>query len=185
MLANKIDELDFAFENSLVKIVANRNCQKIALAGLEVGPFEEGNEYRVRYWIARELVNSGIARFREDRLELARLAKTQWKERVQSSRRMSKLPENFYPKLRRYFQKLELEITKKPDKTLEREKANQLAQDIINSRVKKIVSLASAPTQTQQTLNDLTREERLLYNEIHNLVDEWRIQAIKNAGGDE
>ncbi len=168
-----------------MKIVANRNCPKIDLAGVDIGPFEEGSEYRVRYWIAKELVDSGIARLREDRLELARLAKIQWKERVQSSRRMSKLPENFYPKLRRYFQALEVEITKKPDKTLEREKANQLAQDIINSRVKKIVSLASAPTQTQQTLNDLTREERLLYNKIHNLVDEWRIQAIKNAEGDE
>ena len=118
-------------------------------------------------------------------MELARLAKIQWKERVQSSRRMSKLPENFYPKLRRYFQALELAIARKPDKTLEREKANQLAQDIINSRVKKIVSLASAPTQTQQTLNDLTKEERLLYDEIHNLVDEWRIHALKNVEGDE
>ena len=118
-------------------------------------------------------------------MELARLAKIQWKERVQSSRRMSKLPESFYPKLRRYFRSLELEIARKPDKTLEREKANQLAQDIINSRVKKIVSLASTPTQTQQTLNDLTREERLLYNEIHILVDEWRLQALKKTEGDE
>ncbi|RLI20993.1 hypothetical protein DRO45_02945 [Candidatus Bathyarchaeota archaeon] len=61
-----IKNLDFNFENSPVKVIANRNCPEIKLAGLTVGPFEEGNEYEVRYWIARELVKSGIARFRAE-----------------------------------------------------------------------------------------------------------------------
>jgi hypothetical protein len=39
--------LDFCFENSLVKVVANRNYPEVELAGLTVGPFEEGNEYEL------------------------------------------------------------------------------------------------------------------------------------------
>jgi len=177
----KISGLDFSFENSRLKIVANRNCQEIKLAGLNVGPFEEGNEYEVQYWIARELVKSGIARFREEgMLDAAKLYKIQWKERVQTTRQISKLPEDFYPKLRRYLVELKQEIAKKPEKMREYEKVGQLTQDIINSRLKKMVSLASAPAQTEQILRNFATEERFLYAEIYKLVSEWRTQILKN-----
>ena len=58
-----ITDLDFSFEHSLVKIIVNRNCPEIKLAGLNIGPFEEGNEYEVPFWIAQELEKAGIARF--------------------------------------------------------------------------------------------------------------------------
>ena len=181
----KIKNLDFGFENSLAKIVANRNCQEIKLAGLNVGPFEEGNEYEAQYWIARELVKSGIARFRkEELLDATKLYKTQWKERVQTTRQISELPEDFYPKLRRYLVELKKEITRKPEKMREYEKVTQLTQDIINSRLKKIVSLASAPAQTEQILRKFTREERFLYKEIYNLITEWRTNILKNKEGE-
>jgi len=54
------------------------------LAGLEVGPFEEGREYEIRFWIARELEKVGVIRFRgEDMLDVVKLTKIHWKERVQ------------------------------------------------------------------------------------------------------
>ncbi len=178
----KITDLDFSFENSLVKIVANRNCPEIKLAGLKAGPFEEGDEYEVQYWIARELVKFGIARFREEGiLDSAKLSKIQWKERVQTARQTVKLPENFYPKLRRYLMELKDEIAKKPEKMREYEKVGHLTQDIINSRLKKIVSLTSAPAQRNQILKNFTREERFLYEEIHKLISEWRTQILKNG----
>ncbi len=181
----RIENLDFSFENSPAKIIANRNCPEIQLAGLKVGPFEEGNEYEIQYWIAGKLIKSGIARFREDEmLDAAKLYKIQWKERVQTTRQISKLLENFYPKLRRYSAELREEITKKPEKMREYEKVRQLTQDIINSRLKKIVSLASAPAQTEQVLKNFTSEERFLYKETFKLINEWRTQIIKNGEGE-
>ena len=83
-LAAKICTLDFCYENSLVKIVANRNCPEIKLAGLTVGPFDEGNEYEVYFWVAKELANAGMVHFREDDiLDSTKLFKVQWKEGVQ------------------------------------------------------------------------------------------------------
>ena len=182
----KIKNLDFSFENSLVKIIANRNCPEIKLAGLNVGPFEEGNEYEVQYWIARELAKSGIARFREEEmLDAAKLYKIQWKERVQKTRQISKLPEDFYPKLRRYVEELRKEAIQKPEKTREYEKVTQLTRDIVNSRLKKIVSLASAPAQTGQILKNFTNEERFLYEQLYKLINEWRTQIFKNEGEEE
>ena len=175
-----IKNLDFNFENSSVKVIANRNCPEIKLAGLTVGPFEEGNEYEVRYWIARELVKSGIARFRaEERLDSTKLYKIQWKERVQKIGQITKLPENFYPKLRRYLKELKEIASKKPEKMREYEKVIQLTRDIVNSRLKKIVSLASAPAQTEQILRNLTEEERFLYDRLYKLISEWRTQIIE------
>jgi len=182
----KIGNLDFSFENSLVRIIANRNCPEIKLAGLAVGPFEEGNEYAVQYWIARELAKSGIVRFREEEmLDAAKLSKIQWKERVQTARQISELPKDFYPKLRRYLKKLRKEAVQKPEKMREHEKVTQLTRDVVNSRLKKVVSLASAPAQTGQILKNFTNEERFLYEQLYRLISEWRTQIFNNEREEE
>jgi hypothetical protein len=175
-----IRRLDFCFENSTAKIIANRNFPEVKLAGLNIGPFEEGNEYEVQFWIAQELEKAGVARFREEEcLEATRLYKIQWAERVQTAHLISKLPEDFYPKLRRYLVKLKEDSAKSPEKLREYEKSKHLTQDVVNSRLKKIVSLASAPPQTEQTLKNFTSEERVLYERLHKFICEWRLQILE------
>jgi hypothetical protein len=179
----KIKNLDFCFENLLVKIVANRNYPEIQLAGLSAGPFEEGNEYEVHYWIAQELVESGIVHFREDDcLDATKLYKIQWKERVQIAGQISELAEDFYPKLRRYLANIKAEITKHPEKVQEYEKATHLSWDIVNSRLKKIVALSSGPLQTEQTLKKFTSEERFIYEQLSKIINEWKAQIIGLEG---
>jgi len=186
-ISGKIKALDFVFENSPVKVIANRNCPEIRLAGLTVGPFEEGNEYEVMYWVARELEKFGVVRFRtEELLDSAKLYKIHWKERVQTAGQISELPKDFYPKLRRYLKGLEEEAGKHPEKMREYEKVKQLTLDILNLRLKKIISLASAPAQTEHVLRPLTAEERLLYEQIFRLINKWRTQLLEqeSEGGE-
>jgi len=179
----KIKNLDFCFENLLVKIVANRNYPEIQLAGLSAGPFEEGNEYEVHYWIAQELAESGIAHFREDDcLDATKLYKIQWKERVQIAGQISELTEDFYPKLRRYLANIKEEITKHPEKVQEYEKATHLSWDIVNSRLKKIVALSSGPPQTEQILKKFTSEEKLIYEQLSKMINEWKAQILDLEG---
>ena len=181
-----IRDADFVFENTPVKIVVNRNCPEIELAGLKVGPLQEGKEYEVRFWIAQELEKAGIARFREEELlDLVKLNKIHWKERVQSIQQISSLPEDFYPRLRRYLTDLKKEAVKKPEKMGDYEKARRLSRDIINLRLKKIVSLASAPAQTDQILTNLTREERVVYKSLYETISEWRNEILETKGGEE
>jgi hypothetical protein len=181
-----IRDADFTFENTPVKVVVNRNCPEIELAGLKVGPFQEGKEYEVRFWIARELERAGIARFREEELlDLVKLNKIHWKERVQSAQQVSSLPEDFYPRLRLYLADLKREAVKKPEKMGDYEKAGRLSRDIINLRLKKIVSLASAPEQTNQILNNLTKEERVIYEHLFAIISEWRTKILKMREGGE
>jgi hypothetical protein len=179
----KIKNLDFCFENLLVKVVANRNYPEIQLAGLSAGPFEEGNEYEIHYWIAQELAESGAVHFREDDcLDATKLYKIQWKERVQIAGQISELTEDFYPKLRRYLANIKAEIAKHPEKVQEYEKAKHSAWDIVNSRLKKIVALSSGPLQTGQTLKKFTSEEKLIYDQLSKIINDWKAQIIAFEG---
>ncbi|MCJ7718559.1 hypothetical protein MUO69_01365 [Candidatus Bathyarchaeota archaeon] len=181
-----IKKLDFHFENSPRRIVANRNCPEINLVGLSIGPLEEGNDYEIHYWVAAELEKSGIAHFREDeKLSMNRLNKIQWTERVQTVGQMSKLPDEFYPKLRRLISELENEPNKGSEKIVELEKTRHLARDIVNSRLRKIISIASAPAQTEQILKNLTGEERFLYGRLYRFINEWRTQILEEGSVEE
>jgi len=179
-----IEDSDFVFENTPVKVVINRNCPEIELVGLKVGPFEEGKEYEVKFWIAEELEKAGIARFHEEgQLDTVKLYKLHWKESVQPPNQIAPLTENFYPKLRRYLSNLKKDCIKKPEKMKEYEKVTRLSHDIINCRLKKIVSLSSAPDQTNQVLNNLTKEERIIYERLHSIISSWRTQILKPKEG--
>ena len=180
---SSIKDADFIYENIPVKIVANRNSPKIDLPGYTVGPFREGQEYEVRLWVAHELKKAGIARIRmDDPIDLMVLNKIHWKERVQTSQKVTPVPDDFYPKLRRYLEELNEEAIKKPEKRNDFEKAMNLSDDIARMRLKKIVSLASSSskTQTSQILRSLTNEEKSIYSYLHTIISHWRNEILKN-----
>ena len=181
-----IRDADFMFENMQVKIVANRNSPEIELPGIKIGPFTEGKEYEVRYWVAIELKKAGIAHIRmEEPLDLMMLNKIQWKERNQTSQKVLSVPENFYPKLRRFLEELNDEAIKKPEKRQDSEKAKNLSVDIVRMRLKKIVSLASSGRdQTSIIRHGLTKEEEFLYERLHKIISGWKNQILNTQGAD-
>ena len=182
-MQKEIKNADFCFENSPVRIIADRNYPEIKLAGVSVGPLEEGNEYEVYHWIAQELAESGIAHFREDdSLDATKLYKIQWKERVQIAGQISELNGDFYPKLRRYVASIKAEIAKHPEKAQDYEKAKHLAWDIVNSRLKKIIALSSGPAQTGQIQKKFTCEERFIYEQLGKMISEWKAQILDFEG---
>ncbi|MCW4006597.1 MAG: DNA replication complex GINS family protein [Candidatus Bathyarchaeota archaeon] len=177
----KLKQLDFRFENSVVKVVANRNFPRLELAGFSVGPLEEGTEYDVYYWVGKELAQEGIVHFREeDTLDSAKLNKVQWKERIQVAAKISEVSPDFYPQIRRYLLNAKEEITKRPEpiKVQEYERAKHLAHDIINARLKKIVTLAAGPTPQDQSTSKLTTEEKILHRQLSKLINEWRSNIL-------
>ncbi len=182
-----IQNADFEFENSVVKVVANRKNPAIELPGITVGPFVEGKEYEVRFWVALALKNAGIARIRIDEpIDLKTLNKIHWKERMQTSQKVMSLPEDFYPKLRRFLEELSKEAIKKLEKRNEYEKAKNLSDDITTMRLKKIISLASSGRgeHTGPILQNLTKEEKFVYNCLHKVIIEWKKEILKPQGAD-
>jgi hypothetical protein len=182
-MSMKIDKLDFCFENSLVSVIADKNYPEIKLAGLSVGPFEQGNDYEMHYWIAQELERAKIVHFNgDDLLKATSLYKIQWKERVQIAGQISELNEDFYPKLRRHLAGIKAEIGKHPEKAQEYEKTKHLAWDIVNSRLKKIIALSSGPVQIGQIQKKLTCEELFIYQQLGRIIKEWKSQILDFNG---
>jgi hypothetical protein len=182
-LAAKIFTLDFCYENSLVKIIANRNCPEIKLAGVTVGPFDEGNEYEVYFWVAKELAAAGMVHFREDdTLDATKLFKVQWKEGVQIPGQISELPGDFYPKLRRFISSLKEQASKQSEKYQEYDRVKQLSRDIVNSRLKKIVAISAAPAQSEQVIKKFTSEEKLVYEQLVKIISEWKTKILESPG---
>ena len=119
----------------------------------------------------------------DEPLDLMLLKKIHWKEaRVQTSQRLAALPEKFYPKLRRYLEELNNEAIKKPEKRIDYEKAWKSSEDITRTRLKKIVSLSSSPAKTRLLTENLTREERVLYNYLFETISKWRKEILKKQG---
>jgi GINS complex protein helical bundle domain len=182
-LAAKIFTLDFCYENSLVKIIANRNCPEIKLAGVTVGPFDEGNEYEVYFWVAKELAAAGMVHFREDdTLDATKLFKVQWKEGVQIPGQISELSGDFYPKLRRFISSLKEQASKQSEKYQEYDRVKQLSRDIVNSRLKKIVAISAAPAQSEQVIKKFTSEEKLVYEQLVKIISEWKTKILESPG---
>ncbi len=102
-------------------------------------------------------------------------------EIVQHSNKASPLPENFYPQLRRLL--IQLESPKNnSEKLKDLEKSIRISQDVINCRVKKIVSLASSLPLTSQALQNLTPEERTLYYCLNQTINDWRKKILARGG---
>ncbi len=173
-LRSLIEHSDFMFENNFVNVVAIINHPKIELVGLSIGPFEEGKDYDIRLWIAQELERDGVVKIKEGALDATKLYRIQWTERIQAVSQLSSLPEDFYPKLRRMIEDLRSASKTSPEKMREYEYVQNLSLDIINCRLKKIISLASSSTQESLTLKNLTLEERDLYERIRRIINEWR-----------
>ena len=176
-----IDDVDFDFENMSTKIVVSRNIQELKVGGVVIGPIEEGKELETRYWIASQLVTAGLASFHDDgSMNFNVLYKIHWKEtKLQTGRRISSLPEYFYPKLRRYLSQLKEKAATDATRANEYNNVRRLALDIVNCRLKKIVSLSASPAQTEDVLQRLSKEERILYKSLHSIVSDWRSKILK------
>jgi len=173
-----IKDTDYLFENKPTRVVAVRKTSGIELAGFTVGPFEEGNEYELKYWIAKELEKAGIVRLREETLSASRLYPILHRERIQPVSSLSSLPEDFYPRLRRILESLRRASRSSPDRMREYEYVEHLSKDIVSCRLKKIISLASAPGQKSQVIRNLTVEELALYEELSRIISEWRNEIL-------
>ena len=176
-----VEDVDMDFENSLTKIVFLRSLQDFKIANFAIEAVKEGEEYEITYWIASELVKAGLARFHEESvMNAVTLNKIHWREtKLQTGRQISYLPNFFYPQTRRYIRQLKEKAVSDSAAASEYSNALRLTRDIVDCRLKKIASLATSPTQAEDVLRGLSREERLLYNSLHSTILKWRSNLLK------
>jgi hypothetical protein len=179
-----VDDTDFDFENSQIRIVLTREVPDLPVKLSRTLTAKVGQEVEVPYWTARELVQLGYARFREeDVLNYNSLSKIHWRETIPASRQLPALQPNFYCLLRRHVSDLK-ELSKRDQvKLRELERTENLVRDIVNCRIRKIVSLAASPTPSEELIQGLTYEERTLYAILNKTILEWKTKLLGSELG--
>ena len=174
-----VEDIDFDFENSQIRIVLTREIPESTPRLTKMSSVRIGQEIEVPYWTAKELVQLGFARFRdEDVLNYNSLSKIHWRETIPASRQIPAIQPNFYCMLRRHMSELQ-ELSKHDQvKLRELERTESLVRDIVNCRIRKIVSLAASPTPSEELMQGLSNEERLLYSILNKTIDEWKSKLL-------
>lgn len=96
-------------------------------------------------------------------LNVERLEKILWREKVGTT--LTQLPLDFYHQLKRVLQLFKTDATMK-----EYKKAYELAQSLINCRMKKIVDAACRG----ETPPNLTGDELLVFDDLATRIRDWK-----------
>jgi hypothetical protein len=175
-----VDDIDFDFENSQVRVILTREIPETSRM-VKLSSVKVGQELAVPYWTAKELVQLGFARFREeDLLDYNSLSKIHWRETIPASRQLPALQTSFYCMLRRHLFELRKLSRQDQVKLRELERTETLVRDIVNVRIRKIVSLAASPTPSEEMLQGLAYEERALYSILNKTIEEWRTKLLES-----
>lgn len=178
---NTVDDIDFDFENSPIRVVVTREIPEMPRMS-KLSSVRVGQETEVPYWTASELVKLGYARFREeDVLNYNSLSKIHWRETIPASRQIPSLHGTFYCMLRRHLAELKQASKQDQLKLRELEKTESLVRDIVNCRIRKIVSLAASPTPSEELIQGLTHEERALYSILNQTIQDWKSRLLEQG----
>ena len=182
MVEKAILDAEFEFANAKVRVQAECDFQALELPGLRIGPFSKGERYSLPLWAALELAKKGVVKLIEPaELGVDELIRVHSRETRLSRGLSADLPEDFYPRLRRLLARLREEAARDPSRLRELDRVQHMARDVVNVRLKKVISLASSVARSPLTRKYLTPEEELLFDTVGDLADAWR-EVVGNAG---
>lgn len=172
-----VKDFNFEFENLAVELVATRSIPRIETAGSVIEATEAGRNFTTNLWIALELVEEGLARFTVEGVDSDEWTQIHYRERFQPLSRPFPLPDGFYHRAHYTFSRLMKEAKGDTTRLEHLNRLRGMYRDILESRISKIVRLASAEAAILPS--SLQPEESLLYSELHALIASWREEMRK------
>ncbi len=166
-------DIHIEFENSPIKMRLLKPV-KLRVCGGDLEA-SAGAEIEVLYWISRKLSEAGLAKPADSaRMDLIQLSKIHWRETIPATRQISAVGKDFYFKMKEYLSNLRAASKADGSKLMELEKAMGLFEEILNCRIRKILSIASAGAESEEALKNLTPEERLLLEGVRSVIMAWK-----------
>ncbi len=179
-----VELVDIEFENSPTRINFLRDFPETRIADRVLGPYRIGQELELPLWIAHYIVQTGYAKFREEeQFNLKNLSSIHFRETLAGPRPISRLPNDFYFRLRRFLKELRVQEAKDRSKGRDLDKALNLSSDIVSIRVKQIASLGASGELSPDLMSNLTIEERTLLDAVRKSVDLWKQDILGRETG--
>ncbi len=166
------------FSEIEIPVIATKNI-KLSLGGLELS-LKKGAKINLPVRVALPLLQNKTVEVNvDDLMKFSLLNKTRWREERTDD--LQKLDEGFYYKTMLYFSFLHKQANE-GDTNAETllKKARILIQDILRTRMNKIVKLALAnPVPSREIMVKMTREERFLYLRLCRELHDWFEGMVK------
>ncbi|HVP22528.1 MAG TPA: hypothetical protein VMS77_01295 [Conexivisphaerales archaeon] len=161
-----------SFLMSPVKVTARTDIPEAKLSTFDLPEINEGDVVEVPHWVAEVLAEKNLADMADDGVE-PELFRALQREKLQGPTQPSQLSKDLYLKLRRHLMMLRKLNPRDPHY----EKIKVTTQDLVTTRLVKMVTMAGYTSQPEPTAM-LSPEELLLYREIRSLVSEWRALVL-------
>ncbi len=174
--------LDYEFRD--VRVLFLRDVDGLPLPGGRVN-VRKGDEIDVPRWQARLLESMGLVEVRDKGVDIDYINMQHFKEKkTPAANQIQALPQDFYQLVRDYIAKLNEAIRREPGSMLirDREAAEKNTIDLAEARLSKIVRLAL--TGASEYKDRLTPEERLIFDYIQRLIEDWRSYVHSVARGE-
>jgi len=173
LMSSKVAHLNY--ETRQITCRAAKKISAINTPGVSIPAAEEGREFTTWLWVAKELVEAGLAEYSGDPLSQTEWTQVHFKERLNPAGPPGTLPDDFYSRAYQSFNLVKLD----------KEKASNLSRmrarfrEILESRIGRIARMASA--EADSPTSPLQKEEEQLYEMVHRLIAAWR-EDIRGLG---
>jgi len=172
-----LNDIQYKFKLSTVTVTAKEDLDQIQIEDYLVKNVSSGDTVDLPVWVASVLHERNLVEVNEDSLEVE-IFRLINRERIQKTLALSEIKDNFYFKLNIFLTNSKINLQKNPELKNDYDKLYNSALDLVNIRIKKIVSLASLSTHPDDLTIKLTPEEQFLFNEIKSTIVKWRTLLI-------
>ncbi|MEM1583541.1 MAG: hypothetical protein QXF28_02970 [Nitrososphaerota archaeon] len=154
----QLELVKLEYDNSEKKVTLLKDVQRLVLPGKVFENLRKGATLTISKWAASKLEEAGIVECGDKIMDLKTLIQLEWKEKNNPGE-LQELPRYFYLMSREDMDRLD-------------QNTKNIIVDIISLRLNKILGFASKRIDVSLVEN-LTREEELLYDTLRNIIDEW------------
>ncbi len=85
-------------ENNVVRCKALRNIPEVIIVGYKFDAVEENRDFNTYYWVARQLIQNGLAELVDETLTTNEWTQIHFKERINPAGPPGPIPDDFYEK---------------------------------------------------------------------------------------
>lgn len=173
LFVESLQRINFIFTNEDIYTECIKNHKGFSILGENLGPFEKGKKYKLKFFLAVPFIKNNILKVAStdkcDNVDLQRFAI----EERDDQKLIQRENEFFLNKIKEFHLFLEKDVIEnnKPQKFLDDYKS--YLTSVLDSRLLKIMRIAKSDLSIEVEKR-LAISERLLYNNIHKIVNMWR-----------
>jgi hypothetical protein len=177
------EALRFRYNNQSVTVVAQKPIDEFTLQDTKFGPVEKGREFTIPQWVAVELIATNMVKLKDEPIKVPTLQKTLWQETEDSA--LQSLTPDFFQQIRNSIEQLSTLNEKEPNdvRLAAQTRMEHLFRDLIVNRLLKLMKLSLREERLRETKKKMTGEERWLFDQLVNLIRNWKTQVLEIETG--